>query len=75
MRKLHSDNIVRFVDVVETENNFYIVQEYCNGGDMRTKLNKEKQFSEKVATEYLQQLLNGFIELLTNGVIHRDMKP
>ena len=42
---------------------------------MRTKLNKEKQFSEKVATEYLLQLLNGFIELLTNGVIHRDMKP
>jgi len=28
-----------------------------------------------VATEYLLQLLNGFIELLTNGVIHRDMKP
>jgi serine/threonine protein kinase len=75
MRKLHSENIVRFIDVVETENNFYIVQEYCNGGDLRTKLNKEKQFSEAIATEYLTQLLNGFIELMTNGVIHRDMKP
>lgn len=75
MKKLHSKNIVQFIDVVETENNYYIVQEFCDGGDLRTKLNKEKNFSEKVATEYLLQLLNGFIELLTHGIIHRDMKP
>lgn len=75
MRKLHSPHIVQFIDVIETENNFYIVQEFCNGGDLRSKINNEKQFSEAQSTEYLLQLLTGFIELMNNGVIHRDMKP
>ena len=35
LSKVKSDNIVRFIDYIETSNNFYIIQEYCNGGDLR----------------------------------------
>jgi len=47
MRKLKSDNIVEFIDVVETENHYYVVQEYCNGGDLRKKIEQFKRFTEK----------------------------
>jgi calcium-dependent protein kinase len=34
MKKLKSPNIVRYVDIAETHNNFYIFQEYCDSGDL-----------------------------------------
>lgn len=34
MRDLTGNNVVRLIDVLETTNNYYIVQEYCDGGDL-----------------------------------------
>lgn len=31
MKALKSDNIVGFVDVMESNNNYYIIQELCTG--------------------------------------------
>lgn len=45
MRKLKSEYIVGFVDILETANNYYVVQEYCNGGDLRVALKKTKTFT------------------------------
>jgi len=33
MQKLKGNNVVRLLDVLETANNYYIVQEFCDGGD------------------------------------------
>ena len=33
MQKLKSPNIVSLIQVLETENNYYFVQEFCDGGD------------------------------------------
>lgn len=35
MRDLTGNNVVRLIDVLETTNNYYIVQEYCDGGDLQ----------------------------------------
>lgn len=75
MRKLKSEYIVGFVDILETANNYYVVQEYCNGGDLRVVLKKTKIFSEAQAVTYLEQILMGFLELIENSIMHRDMKP
>lgn len=45
MKKLKSDNLVRFIDVLTTPNNYYIIQEFCNGGDLRGKIKKQKIFT------------------------------
>ena len=34
MQKLKSPNIVGLLDVMETSNNYYIIQEYCDDGDL-----------------------------------------
>ena len=31
MKTLKSDNIVGFIDVMESNNNYYIIQELCTG--------------------------------------------
>ena len=71
MKKLKSNNIVEFIDVAETDNHYYIIQEYCNGGDLRKKMMKVKKFSEAEVIACLKDILRGFITLLQQGVVHR----
>jgi serine/threonine protein kinase len=82
MRMLNSRWIVALKDVLETANNYYIVQEYCDGGTLRDLMLRQKTVPEKQAVGILAQICQGFIELIKNGVIHRyvihyfrDVKP
>ena len=34
MKSLSNPNIVQMLDILETSNNFYIIQEYCSGGNL-----------------------------------------
>jgi len=34
MKKLKSENIVGLIDVLETSNNYYVIQEFCESGDL-----------------------------------------
>lgn len=71
MRQLHSRCIVSLKDVLETSNNYYIVQEYCNGGNLRAYMKKKKKLPEKEAINIMGQICEGFLELIDHGVIHR----
>ncbi|EAS05834.2 Serine/Threonine kinase domain protein (macronuclear) [Tetrahymena thermophila SB210] len=75
MKKLKSEYVVDLIDVLETSNNYYIIQEYCDGGDFRSELKKRKNLSEQESLNVMKDLLNGFMDLLKNGIIHRDLKP
>ncbi|CAD8048998.1 unnamed protein product [Paramecium sonneborni] len=75
MKKLNHKNIVQLIDVLETPNNFYIIQEVCDDGDLSKFLKKNKQVNEKQAIMIIIDVLQGFYELLKYGIIHRDLKP
>lgn len=36
LRSLKNPNIIEIIDVLQTENNFYLILEYCNMGDLET---------------------------------------
>ncbi|CAK84062.1 unnamed protein product (macronuclear) [Paramecium tetraurelia] len=74
LRKLHSKNIVRLLDVCENQQNYYLIQEYCQQGDLRQIL-KQKQLEEQEAIRILHDILCGYQILLKNGIVHRDIKP
>jgi serine/threonine protein kinase len=46
MRKLKNEAIVGFIDILETSNNYYVIQELCDGGDLKNALKKVKHYSE-----------------------------
>jgi hypothetical protein len=56
---------------MESTNNYYIVQEFCDGGDLRGYLNKKGVIPEKEGINIIAQVCNGFVEILKEGVIHR----
>ena len=80
--KLKHPHIVRLIDMVETKNNIYIVQEYCQHKTLEnvpfssTQIIKErKKLSEADSIGCIKQICMGFTELVKKGVIHRDLKP
>ncbi|CAK58552.1 unnamed protein product (macronuclear) [Paramecium tetraurelia] len=74
MKQLNHKNIVKFLDFYETQNNFYIISEFCNGGDLRDIIKRGKLDSKSVVN-ILKQILNGYHQLYQNSLIHRDLKP
>ena len=60
---------------METSNNYYIIQEFCDSGDLQRTFKKSCPIEEKEAIKIWIDLLEGFIELVKKGIIHRDLKP
>lgn len=59
------------MDVMESSNYYYIVQELCTGGDLRKIMDKKGKIPEPEAVEMLKQICNGFVVMLKEGIIHR----
>lgn len=45
LKSIRNENIVEMIDTIVTENNYLIVQEFCNEGDLRKRMGKQKRFS------------------------------
>ena len=74
VKSLNNSNVIKCYDVLNTSNNTYLIMDYCEGGDLKTYLNKYKRLSEEKALDILKQILHGYHELYKNGIIHRDLK-
>eukprot|EP00186_Timspurckia_oligopyrenoides_P002264 CAMPEP_0182449522 /NCGR_PEP_ID=MMETSP1172-20130603/35092_1 /TAXON_ID=708627 /ORGANISM="Timspurckia oligopyrenoides, Strain CCMP3278" /LENGTH=749 /DNA_ID=CAMNT_0024646839 /DNA_START=210 /DNA_END=2459 /DNA_ORIENTATION=- len=67
-------NIVRIVDVFETEEHMQIVQEYCRS-DLFEMLSSETSFSEAQARTMMRDILEAVAYLHAQNIVHRDLKP
>ncbi|CAD8102778.1 unnamed protein product [Paramecium sonneborni] len=74
LKKLRSKNIVRLLDICESQSNYYLIQELCRQGDLKRIL-KQKQLEEQEAIRILHDILSGYQILLKNEIVHRDIKP
>ena len=45
-KEIGSDHIVKLFDMIETPDNFYMMMELCNGGDLYKLLKVRDSFSE-----------------------------
>ena len=72
-------NIIKFYSIETTISNYYIIEEYCNGGNLTQiltdKLNKDKKpLSEEDAKYITKNILKGLSNLNSQNIIHRDLK-
>lgn len=74
MSKINHPNIMHLYEFMETGNNYYLVIQFCNNGDLESYLKKMGKLSEEEAVYFLMQIMNGFQELHKNKVMHRDVK-
>eukprot|EP00659_Diplonema_papillatum_P015537 gene15537-23709_t len=79
LAQLDHPNITKFIESFEHANKIYIVMEYADGGDLATKIKKQKREVRKPFTE--EQILTYFIQvclalkhLHKKHILHRDLK-
>jgi serine/threonine protein kinase len=70
MQLLKSENIVKILDVMESSNNYYIIQELCDS-DLEKYMLKKGKIKEEEAVSILKQICSGFLTLTKEGIVHR----
>lgn len=70
LQQVKSKNIVAVYEVMESSNNYYIIQELCDS-DLEKYMKENAVITEKRAIEILRQIVNGFVALIKEGIVHR----
>ena len=79
LKELNHQNIVKFIDLKRTNNHYYIITEYCNGGDLQKALERHiqkfgKPFSQEIVQHLMKQIISAFKQIHGKQIIHRDIK-
>ena len=75
LKTVDHPNIIKLFDCYYDNNYYYMVEEYCSGGDLFDYIQKVKNFSEKMAATIFNQLLSAINHLHKKNIVHRDIKP
>nr|XP_034588523.1 putative pentatricopeptide repeat-containing protein At3g15130 [Setaria viridis] len=68
-------NIIRLIDVIQTQSCLYLVLELCEGGDLAAFICRNGRVDERVARNFMKQIGAGLQVLRRHHVVHRDLKP
>ena len=79
LQKLNHPNIVKFDSIKKTKKHYYIVMEYCNGGELTKALEKYqakygKPFPQEIVQHLMRQIISAFKYIHAEKVVHRDIK-
>jgi len=79
LSKFNSNNIVKYYDSYQDNNNIYILMEFCDGENLRHLINKQKAnnilIEENILIKIIKQICIGIKEIHNKKIIHRDLKP
>ena len=76
MQLLSHPNIIRLLEVVETENSYYMVMELVSGGDVMHHIMNSKNscLDEPIVKKYVKQIITAIQYMHEAGIVHRDLK-
>lgn len=75
MKMLNHPFIVKLYDVLQTQNNIYLILELVTGGELFDRIVSAKKFDEDTGRRFFQQLVVALHFCHKQGVCHRDLKP
>jgi serine/threonine protein kinase len=68
-------NVLFLLDFLEDQSAFYLVTEFCPGGDLARLIRDARYLNEADAKRYFRQIIDGVTALHALGFAHRDIKP
>ena len=75
LANLDHPSIIKVFEYFYKNKNFYVIQEYCKGGELYEEIYQIESFTEKDAAIIMYQLLSAICYLHSNNIVHRDLKP
>jgi calcium/calmodulin-dependent protein kinase I len=70
-----SPYVVQLLDFYEETESFYLVMEYCQGGDLFDRVLRFTHYTESDAKDLTVILLKAIRSMHKSGIAHRDIKP
>jgi serine/threonine protein kinase len=74
LREVDHPCIVKFIDEIETETHFYIIQELCKGSELLDVINDSEFLSEASIKKVFRQLIEALEYLHEHDISHGDIK-
>lgn len=75
LRSLDHPNIIKLHEYYQDDMNYYMITEYCTGGELFERILSQGSITEATAAEYMRQIFSVLVYLEERGVAHRDLKP
>lgn len=75
LKQLDHPNILKLNDLYQDDTNYYLITEYCSGGELYKRITDMESFSEAEAASYMRQTLSAIVYCHEKNIIHRDLKP
>src|SRR5688500_11489206 len=75
LKQVNHPNVVTLHDLFETRKAVYIITDLASGGELFNQLLQKGSYTEKDASNLVQQILKGVAYLHDHEIVHRDLKP
>jgi serine/threonine protein kinase len=75
MAFLKHDNLIALHDLFWDHENFYLVMDFCPGGELFSYIVQNTKLEEPTAATVFRQIMAGIAYLHSFSVAHRDLKP
>lgn len=75
LRALDHPNILKLYEYYQDDKNYYLITEFCSGGELFDRIISHGSFSEAMAANYLKQILSVVKYSHDRHIVHRDLKP
>ncbi|CAK9795388.1 Maternal embryonic leucine zipper kinase [Anthophora quadrimaculata] len=75
LKTLLHQHICRLYQVIETESHYFMVIEYCSGGELFDHIVEKNRLSETESRKFFRQIVSAVAYLHSLGYAHRDLKP
>lgn len=71
MMMVNHPNVLKLLEVVETDNSYYLVTEMAEGGDLMDRICKKRSLGEDEVRKYMRQIISAVDYLHSTKIIHR----
>ncbi|KAJ3022597.1 Serine/threonine-protein kinase 33 [Thoreauomyces humboldtii] len=75
MKRVRHPHIIQLKEVFETPKQFFLIMEYCKGGELVQRVKSRRHCSESDVRIIMTRLVEAVAYLHAEGIVHRDIKP